>query len=220
MANLRQGSYGDYYGSTFSESEALTTDEMNVNALYITSYLVNKGWSYNAVSAILGNMQAESSLNPGRWQSDNVGNYASDGGYGLTQWTPQTKYLNWCSSQGFNDPSTMDNNLARIIYEVENNLQWGSNYGDITFKEFTTSEESIYFLSTCFVSNYEICEDWNTEQLRNYRANLGENWYTYITGNPLPDGGTTPDDETTSKKKRKKYNFVLFNTRRRMYGTR
>jgi hypothetical protein len=72
-----------------------------------------------------GNMQSESAINPGRWQSDIV--MPSDptyAGYGLVQWTPYTKYTNWIVNQGFSDPSEMDANIFRILYEVANNLQW------------------------------------------------------------------------------------------------
>ena len=61
----------------------------------------------------------------GRWQSDIV--MPSDptyAGYGLVQWTPYTKYTNWIVNQGFSDPSEMDANIFRILYEVANNLQW------------------------------------------------------------------------------------------------
>lgn len=70
-------------------------------------------------------MQSESAINPGRWQSDIVmpqdSTYA---GYGLVQWTPYTKYTNWIVNQGFSDPSEMDANIFRILYEVANDLQW------------------------------------------------------------------------------------------------
>jgi hypothetical protein len=70
-------------------------------------------------------MQSESAINPGRWQSDIV--MPSDptyAGYGLVQWTPYIKYTNWIVNQGFSDPSEMDANIFRILYEVANNLQW------------------------------------------------------------------------------------------------
>ena len=103
MATLRTGAFGFYYGSTFNTSVSLTDSEMSVNAKYIYFSLSSKGWTINSISAILGNMQAESSINPGRWQSDDVGNYSL--GYGLVQWTPVTKQTDWGSGQGLSDPS-------------------------------------------------------------------------------------------------------------------
>lgn len=70
-------------------------------------------------------MQSESAINPGRWQSDIVMPFdPTYAGYGLVQWTPYTKYTNWIVNQGFSDPSEMDANIFRILYEVANNLQW------------------------------------------------------------------------------------------------
>lgn len=122
---LRNGQYGQYYGNTYNSSNTLTQSQMELNATYIWNYLRNQGWTMNAVAGMLGNMQSESAINPGRWQSDIVmpqdPTYA---GYGLVQWTPYTKYTNWIVNQGFNDPSEMDANIFRILYEVSNNLQW------------------------------------------------------------------------------------------------
>lgn len=122
---LRTGRYGQYYGNTYNSSNTLTRSQMELNATYIWNYLGNQGWTMNAVAGMLGNMQSESAINPGRWQSDIV--MPSDptyAGYGLVQWTPYTKYTNWIVNQGFSDPSEMDANIFRILYEVANNLQW------------------------------------------------------------------------------------------------
>lgn len=74
----RTGQYGNYWGDTYNTSHSLTKSKMKVNANYIWRYLSNKGWTKNAVAGVLGNMQSESAINPGRWQSNNVGN--------LTRW--------------------------------------------------------------------------------------------------------------------------------------
>ena len=211
MASLRHGVYGSYYGSLYTESQALTTEQMQTNATYIYSCLLPKGWTINAISAILGNMQAESSINPGRWQSDSVGWVA--GGYGLVQWTPTTKYIDWCTAQGFSDPSEMDNNLERILWEVDNGDQWGfPSYSPytITFKQFTISNESVSDLTKAFLLNYERpAEENRTEEKQAIRASLGEAWYEYLTG-----VAPTPPTPTTDAPK-KRFNFVLFNMNRR-----
>lgn len=83
---------------------------------------------------------------------------------GLVQWTPYTKYTNWV--QG--DPSTMDNNLSRIIYEVQNNLQWipTSQY-NYSFSDFTHSTDTPYNLAMAFIVNYERPADPNQPSRRN-----------------------------------------------------
>lgn len=218
MSNLRQGTYGDYYGSYWGESAALTADQMETNALYIYSALIDKGWTAQAIAGLLGNMQHESSINPGRWQSDDVGNTSM--GYGLVQWTPSTNYTDWCTSQGYSDPSEMDNAIARIIYELENGLQYISTDSyPLTFREFTKSTGSPYDLACAFAWNYE--RSWTVlygtaaeqEALRQKRGGAAADWYSYLTGqDPTPPG--TGGGGSTTTKKRTGYKFVLFRKRR------
>lgn len=212
-AILRSGIFGDYYGNTFDTSNGLTQSQMEVNALYIYSYLKHEGWSDNAIAGLLGNMQAESSINPGRWQSDRVGGDSSGHGYGLVQWTPYTKYTDWCSSEGRSDPSEIDNNLARITYEVKNDIQWiGTGiYRYMSFEEFATSKLSVSELAVAFLLCYERPADQSTS-VQLYRSSLAKAWYTYLTGQE-------PSNPSESDKKKKGYNFILFNRKRRgIYG--
>lgn len=214
MSNLRTGTFGEYYGSYWGESEALTQTQMEKNAGYIFSYFTYEGWTPQAVAAILGNMQAESTINPGRWQGNNVG---SGPAYGIVQWDPWTKYTEWCTAQGFLDPSEMDNNLSRILYEIENNEQWYATEAyDLTFREFTKSTAAPSYLAAAFVKNYERPAD-QSESALAYRGSLADAWYKYITGTdpepPDPGGG---GGSGTTTKKRTGFNFVLFGRRRRI----
>lgn len=220
MSNLRSGTYGNYYGSFWGESAALNGDQMRINAKYIYSALTAKGWTPEAIAGLLGNLENESTMNPGRWESDAVG---SGPGYSLVQWTPYTNYTDWCSANGFSDPSEMDNAIARIIYELENGLQYYSTDSyPLSFKEFTESTGSPYDLACAFAWNYE--RSWvvlygteeEKEALRQVRGGDAEKWYTYITGQdptpPDPGGG---GGGSITIKKRTGYKFVLFGKRRR-----
>lgn len=60
----RTGAQGTYWGNTYDSSNALTMEQMKVNANYIWKVLKLQGWTKNAVAGILGNMQSESSINP------------------------------------------------------------------------------------------------------------------------------------------------------------
>lgn len=212
MSNLRSGIYGDYYGSYWGESAPLTSAQMEVSAFYIYSALTDKGWTPEAISGLLGNLENESSINPGRWEDDSVG---SGPGYSLVQWTPYTKYTNWCAAEGRSDPSEMDNAIARILYELENGLQYfATDSYPISFREFTQSNGSPYDLACAFAWNYE--KSWTVlygteaekEALRKVRGGDAEKWYTFLTGKePTPPGS---GGSTTTTKRRKKYNFVLF----------
>ena len=131
----RLGNFGQYIGNDYNSSNSLSMDQMKINAKYIRSYLLNEGWADNAIAGLLGNMQHESSINPGRWQGDNVGKGPA---YGLVQWDPYTKYTEWAPLHGYSDPSVMDGNLARILYEVKNRIQYYAtdDYPE-SFSEFT-----------------------------------------------------------------------------------
>lgn len=72
--SLRNGIKGEYWGNDYNSSNALSQEQMELNAIYIYSYLSEYNWTVNAIAGLLGNMQAESSINPrkvgrkfGRW---------------------------------------------------------------------------------------------------------------------------------------------------------
>lgn len=207
MVEYRTGKLGRYYGSLFTSSSGLTEAQMQVNAKYISNYFYFKGWTLNAIAGLLGNLQAESSMNPGRWQSEDVGN--NSGGYGLVQWTPATKYFDWCNSLDLSDPSEMDNNLDRIIYELENNIQWiATSEYNFSFSEFSTSTESAEYLASAFLKCYERAG----VEVESTRRSNAIKWYRYISKNKPSSGGSS-----ISFKKKKGFNFVLFNRRRRLF---
>ena len=175
-ASIRMGEYGTYIGNTFNTSNYLTYNQMKVNAEYIYKAFKDKGWTLNAVAGMLGNMQRESTLNPGIWQNNDVGN--TTGGYGLVQWTPATKYINWLLPGS--DASTMDNNISRILYELENNIQWiSTELYPMSFKEFTTSTGRPEDLASVFLYNYERAG----VSAENERRENALNWYLYLGGN-------------------------------------
>lgn len=175
----RTGNFGTYWGDTFDSSHYLDHSKQEINAQYIWASLSNSGWSLNAVSAMLGNMETESSINPGRWEGDSVGGDPTAHGYGLVQWTPYTKYTEW--SPVTSDPSTMDNNLLRINYEVQNEIQWiPTQTYNFTFEEFKTSEDTAYNLALAFLANYERPADPNQPQ----RGLQAEAWFEFLGGIP------------------------------------
>lgn len=165
----------------------LSRSEMETNARYIYNYLGSRGWSVNAIAGMLGNFQSESTVNPGIWQSLRVEGDPSGHGYGLVQWTPYTKYTNWCAELGL-EKSHMDTALQRIEYELENGLQWikTSKY-PMTFAEFKVSEKPPYYLGMAFVTNYE-----RPAKIKTARGTQAEEWYTFLTGLPAPMDPSKP----------------------------
>lgn len=164
---------------------------MTENAQYVLSYLMGKGWTKNAVCGMLGNMQSESNINPGLWEGQDYGNLSR--GYGLVQWTPATKYINWAYDNGY-DYNTFEGQLQRIIYEVDHNLQWFGGYSDeMSFKEFTQSTATPEYLAQVFISTYEHPADPSQPQ----RGTQARYWFDHLDGDavitdPEP-GGDTPN---------------------------
>ena len=156
----------------YSENRYLTLAEMRGNAQFIMSFFHDAGWTKNAISAMLGNMQVESTINPGIWQGMDEFDYGD--GFGLVQWTPASKYIFWADGEGYStyeQYKTIEPQCMRITYEVENDIQWIS--GLMTFSEFTQSTLNVRYLSDRFCWGYERPEDPDLE----LRADYGEYWF-------------------------------------------
>lgn len=133
----------------------LTEDESLNNAQMVINYFAGSDWSRESLSAMLGNMRHESSINPDMYEYGYA--WEDDRGYGLVQWTPRSKYWDWATAQGL-EPRHGDSQLARITYEVENNIQYypTSSYPE-TFAEFraNTFGKTVDYLTEAFTWNYE-----------------------------------------------------------------
>ena len=70
---------------------SLSSNEAKNNMDMIYSAFSSQGYTLEAVSAIIGNMNNESAMNPWRWQEDRV---VYSAGYGLIQFTPASDYIN------------------------------------------------------------------------------------------------------------------------------
>jgi len=128
-------------------------EKMTKNALYIWQYLCGKGWSPSAVAGVLGNMEVESGMNPGRGED-------GGSGFGLVQWTPANDTLiPWCNKNGL-DYTDINAQLDRIIYEKDTNIEYkkgvvGREFGIKTFDEFATSDKDPYTLGCAWAFDYE-----------------------------------------------------------------
>src|SRR5690625_3718064 len=105
------------------------------NAQLVVNHFVGTDWTAESISALCGNMRHESSINPDMYEYGYA--WEDDRGYGLVQWTPRSKYWDWAVANGL-APREGDSQLARIDYEVDNNIQWIpiSEYNNMTFTEF------------------------------------------------------------------------------------
>lgn len=145
----------------------------------IWHYLTSRGWTKQAVSALLGNMQSESEIIADRWESDRIGNMS--GGYGLVQWTPATKYINWAQSNGLVYQDVISQ-CKRLEWEVANSQQFYNP--NMTFAQFTKSTQSPEALADIFIRYYE--RPFNPNQpARGIQARY---WFELLKGNNNDDG--------------------------------
>ena len=182
----------------------LNSNEMKNNASLIYKYLSGKGWSTNAIAGLLGNMESESTINPGIWQSLNYGN--TSGGFGLVQWTPSTNYTNWATSNGY-DINDGYGQLFWIHNLTTSTGQWiKTDAYPISFLEFRTSSESPEYLASAFLKNFERAG----VEVEAERRTQARSWYNYIT----TLGPVGPSYPIRPRKRTGGFNFVLFNYRR------
>jgi LysM repeat protein len=135
-----------------SEDTWLTESESLNNAQLVANHFA-ASWSPNAIAALCGNMRHESSINPNIWEFGYA--HSLDRGYGLVQWTPASKYIDWANANGLSW-SLGDSQLARIDYEKANGIQWYATAEyPLSFIEFTKSNESADYLTQAFTWNYE-----------------------------------------------------------------
>lgn len=187
-----------------------TRADQENNAREIWGYFQAKGWSIEAVSAMLGNAEDESYINPAQWQMGGIiedPNPSNVEGFGLVQWTPWQNFPtapfgSW--SAGPNWRTDYIKQLDRIQYELEydidhpNQGQWvafyDSRYGYVSFDMFAHLSdphvEINYFLrnmTTFFFSGYER-GTWSDTRVTNTIY-----WYNYLTQyGPLPPSGRLP----------------------------
>lgn len=163
------------------KNEPLTDDEMRTNGYIFASYMMARGFTLNAVCGMLGNIQAESRVNPGAWQGyinpfpTPAGNY----GFGLTQWTPYTKFTEWAGDDYMSGNKQCD----RLVWERDNGQQfYPTSAYNITFKDFAWSYKTPEYLAAAFLYNYERPAVYNTATRQKY----AREWYNYLNAYPSP----------------------------------
>lgn len=200
-----KGRYGTYYYiDSSSASDVLDTEQQKANALYIYSYCtdVHPEWTVNAVAAMCGNFQHEGVMNPSQWEYGY--GMSLEHGFGLGQWTPATKLIDWVESEGYKRYE-IDGQIARINWESENGAQWISTESyPMSFHSFLTSEDSPADLASAWLYDWERPGDPSvTEEARRTAA---EEWYTYLTGEEPTPPGPVP-------KKIKKMSIIFYHRR-------
>lgn len=158
-----------------SGNRFLTMEEMENNAQIFANIMYKNKWTKNAIAGALGDIQTESTINPGIWED--LTSY--EGGYGLVQWTPYTNYSDW-AGEGWENNG--DKQCERILYELENGLQWiATETYPMSFQEFVRSNESPEYLAYVWMYNYE--RPANLDQPE--RQEQARYWYSHIKLFPI-----------------------------------
>jgi hypothetical protein len=173
--------YGTVFSTPTSGCGGLTTAQMECNAQYIYSFMTVRGWSKNAICAMLGNMEAESGLNPCAWQFWHQ--TGAGCGFGLVQWTPATNYLNWAGltpSQvdAMQPKELMDSELNYILYQLANGGQWYATSKApyyMSFEEFTHSTYDTYNLALTWQASFE-----RPQINDSHRGDIALKWYNFF----------------------------------------
>lgn len=161
----------------------LTQDQMAVNAQDILDFFLGQGWTKNSICGMLGNMQSESSINYGIYES--LDSSSSTNGFGLVQWTPNTNYFNWANANGYANDH-VNGEKHRILYELNNGLQWYSTSSyPMTFLQFSQSTDTPENLAYAWLYNYERPASLNQPA----RQTQARYWYDNLTGSSGGGGG-------------------------------
>lgn len=156
--------------------------EMTENARIIYTTLLSNGWSHNAICALLGNIQLESSINPGVIQGFVQVGSPTDG-YGLIQWTntsATTIYENtliaWVHDT-YGDYDWEDGDRQVVFIDTDDASGWipTSTY-PLSYSEFKVSTESISYLTRAYFHNRER-GTWSS-----YRITYANHWNEYFGG--------------------------------------
>lgn len=148
----------DWYIGT--ETEYLSQEHRDNNAICVWQFFGQRGWSINAVSAMCGNMDRESTMNPALIEVGGTG-------HGLVQWTPPRNLYDVLDVlYGSHDDWKSGEKQCNAIYaEFEQSAgindrgiepQWypTTDY-NISWEEWSTSTESVEYLTMAFLRNYE-----------------------------------------------------------------
>lgn len=139
-----------------TEQAWLSEAQSLANAQLVANHFKGTDWTKESISALCGNMRHESSINPNMYEYGYA--WSANRGYGLVQWTPRSKYWDWAVSRGLS-PRKGESQLARIDYEVDNNIQWipRDRISNLTFKQFRTNSRgwSVEQLTEAFTWGYE-----------------------------------------------------------------
>lgn len=219
----KNGTANNYDWIHGGNSEYFTTEEMRNNAICIYTFFHAKGWSLQAISALCGNIQQESTFNPCLIEIGGTG-------HGLVQWTPPSNLYDVLDVlYGGHSDWHLGEKQCNVLYaEFEESTgladrgiepQWYKqsatfpNAYPMTWDEWATSNEDPGYLALVFQANYERPADLHPE-----RADYARKWFEFLSNIDLSDPNIpnppAPDDTTTPIRK-SGYKFTILLRRKR-----
>lgn len=181
-------SYAGYFINVDYGLGRLTLDEIIHNGMALAQNFYNFGWTENAIAGILGNIHAESGMNPGSMENPKIWTDAMPSnaevlettysrGIGIVQWTPgRVNLVQWADDHNL----VWYNGLAQVLrlkYECDNHLEMGWLW-DIYTVSTNTPEECAEF----FLVHYERPTPEEQEQSLPARQRYAGDWYDRIHG--------------------------------------
>lgn len=175
-----------------------TQAQMEHNASEFYSYFHAYGATLESICGMLGNIQQESTINPGIKQGA-----STSLGWGLIQWTPSSVLTEWCDTYGY---TWYDGNAQcdRIVAEGEAIKGAGGTW--LPTSEYPYSWNEFIALTNVNEATYAYLKEREragTEMIEN-RLKYANAWYTYLSGKPTP----TPTPTPTKKKKMPIYMMI------------
>lgn len=143
-----------------SRAGSLTQSEMENNANIVIQYFLSQNYNYKTIAGILGNLQAESTINPERQE-------VGGSGFGLVQWTPPTTLQNACNTLGISPYTDGDNQLQVIDAQLLGNPAslntWGTASNQVSpYYNSGATSDMIGISASDFKSN---TMNWSSDKL-------------------------------------------------------
>lgn len=210
----------DWHAKTYGGYGRSSTEAFE-NAICVYNLLSSIGWTCQAISAVYGNIEAESGYNPWRWEGDNVPSTSGSKshGYGFCQFTPATKYINNAFARSCTGYGPNYSNLTGNIFDGDAQLRYIDAEGDyeinpaynfpITYTEFKTDPNlTPEYLAKAWLHNYERPGDQSTA-VEDYRAAVARFWYDiliqYDPSPPIP-----PPQPTSASDYQRKFQLMFY----------
>lgn len=181
------------YGWTTQYSSDQTDNASEIWRTLVNTY----GWTENSASAVIGNFQYESALNPGQFEHGK--NYSMSDGFGLGQWTPATKISNYIGSTNKND---MADGAKQMLYFLASPGQYStyflnpdgsSRYYNETglpyitnMADFSRSNASIEKLTKLWAICWERPGSAEYHRSISTRIDYATHWFNEFSGSPTP----------------------------------